>query len=87
MKVKSRTRARLSHDTASREAGTGLAFGLLPESVVHERAKGARGSVFLEYLAVTIFVTTLGAAAVIALGVPLAELYLFQQMIVALPIP
>jgi hypothetical protein len=43
--------------------------------------------VFVEYVALLLLVTIMGAAAVLALGVPLVGLFRYQQMILSLPIP
>ena len=46
-----------------------------------------RGVVFVEYVALLLLVTIIGAAAVLALGVPLVHLFRYQQIVLSLPIP
>ncbi len=46
-----------------------------------------RGVVFVEYVALLVLVTIMGAAAVLSLGVPLIHLFRFQQLMLSLPIP
>jgi hypothetical protein len=43
--------------------------------------------VFVEYVALLLLVTIIGAAAVLSLGVPLVNLFRYQQIILTLPIP
>jgi hypothetical protein len=45
------------------------------------------GVVFVEYVALLLLVTVIGAVAVVGLGVPLLKLYRFAQMILSLPVP
>lgn len=45
------------------------------------------GIVFVEYVALLLLVTVIGAVSVVSLGVPLLKLYRFTQMILSLPIP
>jgi len=45
------------------------------------------GSVFVEYVALLLLVTVIGAVSVVSLGVPLLKLYRFTQMVLSLPIP
>ncbi|MCA9607097.1 MAG: hypothetical protein KC619_15935 [Myxococcales bacterium] len=47
----------------------------------------ASGVVFVEYVALLLLVTVIGAVAVVSLGVPLLKLYRFTQMVLSLPIP
>ena len=49
--------------------------------------KGTRGIVFVEYVALLLLVTIIGAGAVLALGLPLVNLFRFQQLVLSLPIP
>ncbi|MDQ3031035.1 MAG: hypothetical protein M3Y87_01355 [Myxococcota bacterium] len=49
--------------------------------------KGTRGVVFVEYVALLLLVTIIGAGAVLSLGVPLVNLFRFQQLVLSLPIP
>jgi hypothetical protein len=49
--------------------------------------KGTRGVVFVEYVALLLLVTIIGAGAVVALGLPLVNLFRFQQLVLSLPIP
>lgn len=46
-----------------------------------------QGAVFAEYVSVLALVSIGCALATVALGVPLYNLYLFQQAILLLPIP
>lgn len=46
-----------------------------------------RGVVFVEYVALLTLVTIAGAAAVLSLGMPLVNLFSFQQLILSLPFP
>lgn len=46
-----------------------------------------RGAVFAEYVTILVLVALGCAGATVALGVPLYNLYLFQQAILLLPIP
>ena len=46
-----------------------------------------RGAVFAEYVAILVLVSLGCVGATVALGVPLYNLYLFQQAILVLPIP
>ena len=48
---------------------------------------GTRGVVFVEYVALLLLVTIIGAGAVVTLGVPLVNLFRYQQLILSLPIP
>ena len=50
-------------------------------------ATDERGAIYAEYLVVLTVVALTGAAAVLALGVPLAEAFRFAQVFVALPFP
>ena len=47
----------------------------------------ASGVVFVEYVALLLLVTVIGAVSVVSLGVPLLKLYRFTQMVLSLPIP
>ncbi len=49
--------------------------------------KGTRGVVFVEYVALLLLVTIIGAGAVAALGLPLVNLFRYQQLVLSLPIP
>lgn len=46
-----------------------------------------RGVVFVEYVALLLLVTVMGAISVLGLGIPLIRLFRFAQMILSLPIP
>lgn len=48
---------------------------------------GTRGVVFVEYVALLLLVTIIGAGAVVSLGIPLVNLFRYQQLILSLPIP
>ena len=50
-------------------------------------ATSASGVVFVEYVALLLLVTVIGAVSVVGLGVPLLKLYRFAQMILSLPVP
>lgn len=50
-------------------------------------ATSARGIVFVEYVALLLLVTVIGAVSVVGLGVPLLKLFRFAQMILSLPVP
>jgi hypothetical protein len=50
-------------------------------------AVSGSGVVFVEYVALLLLVTVVGAVAVVGLGVPLLKLYRFAQMILSLPVP
>lgn len=49
--------------------------------------RGTRGVVFVEYVALLLLVTIIGAGAVAALGLPLVNLFRYQQLVLSLPIP
>lgn len=49
--------------------------------------RSTRGVVFVEYVALLLLVTIMGAASVLALGVPLVNLFRYQQLMLSLPIP
>lgn len=46
-----------------------------------------RGAVFAEYVTLLVLVSIGCAAATVALGVPLTNLFIFQRAILLLPIP
>jgi len=48
---------------------------------------GSQGVVFVEYVALLLLVTITGAAAISTLGVPLMNLFRYQQFVLALPFP
>jgi Flp pilus assembly pilin Flp len=50
-------------------------------------AANERGVVMVEYVTLLCLVTLTGAAAVVALGVPLMQLFRYVQMVIAMPIP
>lgn len=50
-------------------------------------ATSRSGVVFVEYVALLLLVTVIGAVSVVGLGVPLLKLYRFAQMILSLPVP
>lgn len=50
-------------------------------------AASGSGVVFVEYVALLLLVTVIGAVSVVGLGVPLLKLYRFAQMILSLPVP
>jgi hypothetical protein len=58
-----------------------------PEDAELGQLAGTRGAVFVEYVALLLLVTVIGAGAVAALGIPLVNLFRYQQLILSLPIP
>jgi Flp pilus assembly pilin Flp len=46
-----------------------------------------RGAVFAEYVTLLVLVSIGCAAATVALGVPLTNLFIFQRAILLLPVP
>ena len=64
-----------------RAAGTPAAPGIA------ELVRGEGGVAMVEYVTLLCLVTLLGAATVVALGVPLMQLFRYVQMIIAMPIP
>jgi Flp pilus assembly pilin Flp len=46
-----------------------------------------RGVATVEYVTVLIFVSLVGAAAIVGLGVPLIQLFRYVQMVIAMPVP
>ena len=50
-------------------------------------AKSEGGVAMVEYVTLLCLVTLIGAATVVALGVPLMQLFRYVQMIIAMPIP
>jgi len=52
-----------------------------------ELVHGEGGVAMVEYVTLLCLVTLLGAATVVALGVPLMQLFRYVQMIIAMPIP
>lgn len=46
-----------------------------------------RGAVFAEYVVVLLLASLVVAISVAALGVPLLDLYLYAETLIALPIP
>lgn len=61
------------------------------EPSVSDAAEGLgaseRGVVMVEYVTLLCLVTVTGAATVVALGVPLMQLFRYVQMVIAMPIP
>lgn len=49
--------------------------------------KDEGGVVMVEYVTLLCLVTLSGAATVVALGVPLMQLFRYVQMVIAMPIP
>lgn len=45
------------------------------------------GVIFVEYVALVLLVTVIGAVAVVSVGLPLLKLYRFTQMMLSLPFP
>lgn len=45
------------------------------------------GATFVEYVALVAFVTLIGAAAIVAVGVPLLKTFRYAQLVLAMPIP
>ena len=54
---------------------------------IAELVRGEGGVAMVEYVTLLCLVTLLGAATVVALGVPLMQLFRYVQMIIAMPIP
>jgi Flp pilus assembly pilin Flp len=50
-------------------------------------ARNEAGAVFAEYVTILVLVSIGCAAATVALGLPLQNLYVFQQAVLLLPIP
>ena len=50
-------------------------------------AASERGVAMVEYVTLLCLVTLIGAATVVALGVPLMQLFRYVQMVLAMPIP
>ena len=50
-------------------------------------ARNEAGAVFAEYVTNLVLVSISCAAATVALGLPLQNLYVFQQAVLLLPIP
>ncbi len=67
-------RARLERARSASAAGEGL-------------AENERGVAMVEYVTLLCLVTLSGAATVVALGVPLMQLFRYVQMVIAMPIP
>jgi len=57
------------------------------EPAMAELVRGEGGVAMVEYVTLLCLVTLLGAATVVALGVPLMQLFRYVQMIIAMPIP
>lgn len=81
MRAKNRTASTLEIATAAE----GTACG--PRDRELTELASTRGVVFVEYVALLLLVTIAGAAAVLALGVPLVQLFRFQQIMLSLPVP
>lgn len=81
--MRAKTRAASGLEIAS--ATEGVASGARDRELSELRS--TRGVVFVEYVALLLLVTITGAAAVVALGVPLVHLFRFQQVVLSLPIP
>jgi hypothetical protein len=58
-----------------------------PADQALEQLAGTKGVVFVEYVALLLLVTIGGAAAVLALGAPLINLFRYQSLLLSLPIP
>jgi hypothetical protein len=50
-------------------------------------ARDQRGVVYVEYVAVLVLVTLLGAAATAALGLPLLRMFRYAETLIVLPVP
>ena len=79
-----KTRAALMLESASPTEGAGF---VRPGARDVLALAETRGAVFVEYVALLTLVTIMGAAAVLSLGVPLLNLFKFQQLILTLPFP
>ena len=82
MRQKSRNTNRL--EQASTTEGAGFQR---PTGGDLQELRGTRGVVFVEYVALLLLVTVIGAGAVAALGIPLVNLFRYQQLVLSLPIP
>lgn len=51
------------------------------------RLRDTGGVVFVEYVALLTLVTLIGSGAVVALGIPLLNLFRYQELMLSLPIP
>ncbi len=70
-------------ETPAVQSASGAAAPVAEASLV--KAEG--GVVMVEYVTLLCFVTLTGAATVMALGVPLMQLFRYVQMVIAMPIP
>jgi len=82
MRQKSRTTR--TFEVAKSAEGSGFQR---PADAELRELEGTRGVVFVEYVALLLLVTVTGAGAVAALGMPLVNLFRFQQLVLSLPIP
>ncbi len=73
----------LTHRLAARVAVARLASRGGAEGL----AASERGVAMVEYVTLLCLVTLIGAATVVALGVPLMQLFRYVQMVIAMPIP
>jgi hypothetical protein len=81
MKIKSRVAPKLAIATAAEGGWTP------PKEAEVGELTGTKGVVFVEYVALLLLVTIIGAAAVLSLGVPLMTLFRYQWIVLSLPIP
>lgn len=65
----------------------GLDLALDPGDDFVTRLRGTGGVVFVEYVALLTLVTVIGSGAVVALGIPLLNLFRYQELMLSLPIP
>lgn len=70
-------------ETPAVQSASGVAAPAAQSSLVKEEG----GVVMVEYVTLLCFVTLTGAATVMALGVPLMQLFRYVQMVIAMPIP
>jgi Flp pilus assembly pilin Flp len=58
-----------------------------PISLTTALARDERGVATVEYVTVLVLVSIVGAGAIVALGVPLIQLFRYVQMVIAMPVP
>jgi hypothetical protein len=87
MSSKSRSAVRLEAAAPVEGAGADRHDDALAGTELEGLRRDTRGVVFVEYVALLLLVTIIGVGAVLALGVPLVNLFRYQQLILSLPIP
>lgn len=82
-----------SPETRAEQSATGTpgpgASASLPKGAAANASliKSEGGVVMVEYVTLLCLVTLTGAATVMALGIPLMQLFRYVQMVIAMPIP